>query len=65
MTVELGDSNIHAKAMLSGMDSLTTMGLSQLITGPANCADNILDLVFCSRWEECHLRVEELITVSL
>lgn len=45
--------------------SVTTTGLSQVITVPTHCAGPMLDLVFCSEQEEYDLRVEELMMVPL
>ena len=49
----LGNFHVHAKAAFSGvaqdfMSSLTTLGLSQIVSAPAHGAEHTLDLVFCT-----------------
>ncbi|XP_061490084.1 uncharacterized protein LOC133388035 [Rhineura floridana] len=68
--VVLGDFNIHAETALSGvaqdfMASMTTMGLSQVLSGPTHAAGHTLDLVFCAGWDDGDLGVEELSVVPL
>lgn len=68
MLVVLGDFNLHTEADFSGvaqdfMAFMASMGLSQIIAGPAHYAGHALALIFYPGHEECDLIVEELVTV--
>ena len=62
----LGDFNVHAEALLSGvtqdvMSSMTTMGLSQIVSAPTHAARQTLDLIVCTGADVDDLDVEELL----
>ena len=66
--VVLGDFSICAKAALSGlaqdlMSSMTTMGLSQMVSAPMHTAGHILDMVLCTGVDVGDLSVDKLSVV--
>ncbi|XP_061463050.1 uncharacterized protein LOC133375459 [Rhineura floridana] len=66
----LGDVNIYAKATLSGaaqdfMDAMTTMGLSQRVSGPTHTSGHTLDLVFTTGHGDSDLDVGSLTSLPL
>ncbi|XP_061476577.1 uncharacterized protein LOC133381454 [Rhineura floridana] len=66
----LGDVNIHAEATLFGaaqdfMACMTTMGLSQYVTGPTHVAGHTLDLTFATGHGDGDLNVGSLTSAPL
>ena len=43
------------------MSDMTTIGLSQMVSGPTHAAGHTLDLVFCAGWGDSDLTGEELL----